>query len=591
MVKKFSLLLLSIILIFGAVLPPGKSVAATGSVIISTDLVNVRGGPGLSYPLLKIAKRGEKYPIVKEQGDWIQVQLSFSKTGWLVNWLVTKENNQAAGATSTASASTGSYNTVAIAGIDQLRVRSGPGTSFRLIGFINKGQKFTVLGQNENWYKINSPFGEGWVVRDFLEIKTIKQESKQDSSPSKNNMGIVNGDTLNIRQEPTTTSPVIGKLTKGTNVSIYSKQNNWLEVGFSNLRGWVISEFIDSQTTDVSTGKTQNTKSNINGTVTANSLSVRAGASLNTKLLGTVTKGLSFTILEEKNNWAKIEYKSGSFGWIAGWYLDKNAVKSQSGQDVKESIITIIHNGTNIRTQPEVQSAVVERADKGMNFIVKSVINDWYEIKMKNGQTGYVAGWLVSINGSKPQIEKPGAEGYLKNKTIVLDPGHGGGDKGATGAGGTYEKVLTLRTAQLLFDKLKAAGANVYMTRKNDSYLQLASRVNMGLSYNADAFISLHYDSNLDRSVRGMTGYYYYSSQKALADSLFASAIGHTKLNNRGVRFGDYHVLRENSQNAVLMELGYLSNPEEELTLKSGGFQENAASGLFDGLARYFKAN
>jgi N-acetylmuramoyl-L-alanine amidase len=246
MVQKFSLLLLSIILIFGAVLPPGKSVAATGS-----------------------------------------------------------------------------YNTVAIAGIDQLRVRSGPGTSFRVIGFINKGQKFTVLGQNENWYKINSPFGEGWVVRDFLEIKTIKQESKQDNSGTKNNMGMVNGDTLNIRQAPSTTSPVIGKLTKGTSVSIYSKQNNWVEVGFSNLRGWVSSQFIDSQTTGVSTGKTQSTKNGISGTVTANSLSVHAGASLNTKLLGTVTKGLSFTILEEKNNWAKIEYKTGSFGWVAGWYLEK----------------------------------------------------------------------------------------------------------------------------------------------------------------------------------------------------------------------------------------------------------------------------
>ncbi|MFL6517353.1 MAG: SH3 domain-containing protein, partial [Bacillus sp. (in: firmicutes)] len=93
MVKKYSLLLLSIILIFGAFLPQGKSVAATGSITISTDLVNVRGGPGLSYPLVKIANRGEKYQIVKEQGDWIQIQLSFGKTGWLVNWLVTKDND------------------------------------------------------------------------------------------------------------------------------------------------------------------------------------------------------------------------------------------------------------------------------------------------------------------------------------------------------------------------------------------------------------------------------------------------------------------------------------------------------------------
>ncbi|MFL6518347.1 MAG: N-acetylmuramoyl-L-alanine amidase, partial [Bacillus sp. (in: firmicutes)] len=332
-------------------------------------------------------------------------------------------------------------------------------------------------------------------------------------------------------------------------------------------------------------------RNGITGTVTANSLSVRSGASLNTKLIGTVTKGLSFTILEEKNNWAKIEYQSGSFGWVAGWYLDKQAVTSPSGQAVKESIITIINNGTNIRKSPNVQSDVVERVNKGVTFSVKSLKNDWYEVKTKNGKTGYVAGWLVSINGNAPQIEKPGAEEYIKNKTIVLDPGHGGTDKGATGTSGTYEKELTLRTAMLLYDKLRAAGANVYLTRKNDSYLQLASRVSVARTYNADAFISLHYDSNLDHSVRGMTSYYYHSYQKALADTLFASTIGQTKLTSRGVRFGDFHVIRENSQNAALMELGYLSNPEEEMTLKSGGFQENAASGLFDGLARYFKEN
>ncbi|MEH7504977.1 SH3 domain-containing protein [Neobacillus drentensis] len=587
MVKKYSLLLLSIILIFGAFLPQGKSQAETGSITISTDLVNVRGGPGLSYPLIKIVNRGEKYSIVKEQGDWIEIQLSFGKTGWLVNWLVTKENNR----TSTASTSTGSNNTVAIATMDQLRVRSGPGTSFRIVGFINKGQQVTILGQNENWYKITSSFGEGWVTRDFLKINTVKDESKPDNTPSKNNSGMVNGDTLNIRRDPSTSSPVIGKLTSGTRVTIYSKQNNWLEVGFSNLRGWVSAEFIDTQSTGITNGTTQKGKSGITGTVTANSLSVRSEATLNSNLIGSVTKGLSFTIVEEKNNWAKIEYKSGSFGWVAGWYLDKKTVSSQPGQAVKESIITIINNGTNIRKGPTVQSDVIERADKGVTYSVKSVINDWYEIKIKNGKTGYVAGWLVSINGTKPQIEKPGAEEYLKNKTIVLDPGHGGGDKGATGASGTYEKDLTLRTSQLLFDKLKAAGANVYVTRKNDSYLQLASRVNMARNYNADAFISLHYDSNLDRSVRGMTGYYYYSYQKALADSIFASTVGQTKLKSRGVRFGDFHVIRENSQKAVLMELGYLSNPEEEMTIKSGEFQENAASGLFDGLARYFKEN
>ncbi len=61
-------------------------------------------------------------------------------------------------------------------------------------------------------------------------------------------------------------------------------------------------------------------------------------------------------------------------------------------------------------------------------------------------------------------------------------------------------------------------------------------------------------------------------------------------MKNRGVQFGDFHVIRENSQKATLIELGYLSNPSEEMTLNSGQFQENAATGIYNGLARYFKA-
>ncbi|ETI66962.1 SH3 domain-containing protein [Neobacillus vireti] len=589
MFKKFNLLLVGIILIFGAFLPQGKSIAATGSITISTDTVNVRGGPGLSYPLVKIAKRGEKYSIVSEKDDWIEIQLSFGKTGWVVNWLVSKEN--AATTASTAKAS-GSKSTSAAAKTDQLRVRSGPGTSFPIVGFLNKGQQVTVLDQNENWCKISSSSTEVWVASDFLEYKTVKQENTPAMPPEKTvTSGVVNGDTLNVRKEPSSSSTMVGKLTKGTTVTIYSKQNNWMEVGFSSLRGWVSAEFIDTSASPPSNDTAKKQSSGMNGTVTAGSLSVRSGASLDSGIIGSVSLGQSFTILEEFNNWAKIEFKSGSFGWVAGWYLEKSAVKTNTGQAVKESKVTILQNGTNIRKGPNVQSDVVERANAGDTFSVQSLANDWYEVKLKNGKTGFVAGWIVSTNGANPQIVKSGAEGYLKNKTIVLDPGHGGGDNGATGAAGTLEKELTLRTAQLLYDKLRAAGANVYLTRNNDSFLPLPSRVNTARAYHADAFISLHYDSNLDRSVRGMTGYYYHSYQKSLADTLYASTVAQTKLKNRGVRFGDFHVVRENSQKAVLMELGYLSNPEEEMTLKSSGFQESAASGLYDGLARYFKSN
>ncbi|MEH7418535.1 SH3 domain-containing protein [Neobacillus drentensis] len=506
MTKKYTLLLFTIILAFGTFLPQERGNASSGSVTISTDTVNVRSGPGLSYPNIFTVKRGEQYQIVKEKDDWIEIKLSLGQTGWVVNWLVTKDDES------------------------------------------NSGTEETTTTE----------------------------------------MGKVNADTINIREEPYVSSSIVGKLTNGTDVSIISKQNKWLKINFSGIKGWVRAEFIDTQSENDSQ---KESVTGATGTVTADSLTVRSDSSLNSSIVGTVSQDQQFTILDEKYNWVKIEYESGSFGWVSGLFLEKTTASTQEKQALKTTTVTILHNGTNIRKEADAQSEVVALGDEGDQFTVKSIVNDWYEIQLKNGTTGYVAGWIVSNNGSNPQIHKGGAESYLKNKTIILDPGHGGGDNGTTGTNGTLEKDLTLRTARLLYGKLRAAGANVYLTRDTDTFISLPSRVYAATANSADAFISLHYDSSLDRSSRGMTGYYFYDYQKGLADSLYTSTIAQTDLSGRGVRFGDFHVIRENSQKAALIELGYLSNPQEEMTLNSSVFQENAASGLYDGLARYFKNN
>ncbi|MGJ7912256.1 SH3 domain-containing protein [Neobacillus sp. LXY-1] len=590
MSKRSRVLLLCFILLLGAFLPPGKGSASSGTVTIASDFVNIRSGPGLSYSLVQKAKRGDKYQIIKEQDDWIQIQLSFGKTGWVANWLVNKDNQNTA-PTSTTTSTGMTAKSIS----DQLRVRSGPGTSFRVIGYLNTGQVVPVITQNENWVKVSSTFGEGWVSKDFVTVTSGQSSNPSSGSSGSIGSGVVNGDIINVRKEPTTSSTILGKLTKGTKVTIYSRKNNWLDAKYSNLRGWVSADFITTGAN--TTGSTpQQGSTNINGKVTATSLNVRSGASQNTAIVGTVTQGQVFVILAESNSWAKIEYKKGSYGWVASWYLEKttgttSSGSTNSGQTSSQQTVTILTDGTNIRKTPTTGSDVVLRANKGDKFPVKSVQNDWYEITLNNGSTGYVAGWIVYINGQAPAIGRPSAEGYIKGKTIVIDPGHGGEDSGTLGATGTLEKKLTLRTAQLLYDKLKAAGANVYLTRSNDTFISLSSRVSVAQYRNADAFISLHYDSSIDRSAKGTTGYYYHSYQKQLAETVFSYTASQTRLNNRGVRFGDFHVIRENSQKATLIELGYLSNPQEEITLNSSAFQENAATGLYNGLSRYFKNN
>ena len=185
--------------------------------------------------------------------------------------------------------------------------------------------------------------------------------------------------------------------------------------------------------------------------------------------------------------------------------------------------------------------------------------------------------------------QEPGQS--LKNKKIVIDPGHGGKDNGTTGYNGTLEKRITLKTAINLYHILKEAGADVTLTRTQDDFISLPSRTNTADIQNADAFISIHYDSIKDPSVRGLSTFFYHPWQKKLAVNIHSAVIDQTNMEDRGARFGDYYVIRENNKNAVLIELGFLSNPSEELLVTTDQYQDSAATGIYEGLARYFSGN
>ncbi|WP_419393659.1 SH3 domain-containing protein [Cytobacillus praedii] len=585
--KKKVILFFCLILLIGMLPVHLLPTSAAGqNVKIGIDRLNIREGPGLSYPVVEQVNKGESYPYLSEKKDWIEIQLKDGKRGWAADWLVSLESSK----TSSTSVSQSKNNHATITA-DGLRVRKGPGTKYQVIGTISKGENYKVLAADGDWIQLETSNGAGWVSSEFVQFKS----KPVNNTNSKTMNGKITSNSLNIRSEPSRNSSIIGKLNAGDRVKILSQKNGWTEISHSGKRVWISSQYVE-----VDEGNTEvkehtpvpSSKANKSGTgtVTATTLTVRNTGSLNGKAIGSVSMGQTFTILEEANNWVKIEFKKGSYGWVANWYLEKPNHKGteSSKQAVQESTITILHNGSNIRKSADPSSAIVERADQGATYDVISIQNDWYEVRLGNGKSGFIAGWIVSVNGSAPVVEKPGPKTSLKNKKIVIDPGHGGRDNGTTGASGTIEKTVTLKTAKLLYDKLKAAGANVILTRNTDTYIPLSSRVYTAQYHNADAFISIHYDSIADRSVRGMTTYYYHSYQKDLAADVHSSVASNSSLKNRDYRFGDYYVLRENNKNAILLELGYLSNPAEEMIVTSGQYQEMVTTGIYQGLAKHF---
>ncbi|MEH6892366.1 N-acetylmuramoyl-L-alanine amidase [Bacillus sp. JJ864] len=174
-------------------------------------------------------------------------------------------------------------------------------------------------------------------------------------------------------------------------------------------------------------------------------------------------------------------------------------------------------------------------------------------------------------------------------KVIVIDPGHGGNDPGSIGLRRTREKDITLKTAKNIQKKLAEKGMTVILTRQDDTFVSLKNRVAIAQNKSADLFLSIHYDGFTTNDVKGVTTYYYKGQrEQALAETIHEHLFKHIQAKNRGVKSGDYYVLRENQKPSILLELGYITNPEDEERMNSQQFQADVASGVVSGIIEYF---
>ncbi len=183
--------------------------------------------------------------------------------------------------------------------------------------------------------------------------------------------------------------------------------------------------------------------------------------------------------------------------------------------------------------------------------------------------------------------------------TVVIDVGHGGPDRGAK-AGQPYceEKRIALLTARLAKQYLEQLGYHVVMTRSTDNFISLPRRVEIAKQANANIFVSVHYNSSRSPEAKGIEVFFFDSKEnksratasKKLADAILSKVIRKTAANSRGVKKGNFYVIRETSMPAVLVEGGFISNAKERTLLKSRLYQEKIAQGIADGVDQYFKA-
>ena len=454
-------------------------------VTINANNLNVRQGPGLHYQVVTQVDKGETYTVLEQRDGWVKIKLRENQSGWV---------------SSSFTSDTKKMSEAAISAVDYLRVRTNPGTHYKTIGYLRRGQEVEVIEKAKEWVKIKSGGLTGWVYGSYLTERLIEEDKTSTSEPA-----TVIANKLNVRATPALTAQVIGKLEYGDKIHV----------------------------------------------------------------------------LDQQNGWYKVKHNSKLVGWVHGTYISFEQLEERQQAN---SYVKILHNQTNVRISPSLNSYILTKANIGETYRIVSKQGDWYEIELPGQRRGYIASWIVQTTHGT------GSDKTIKKKTIILDPGHGGKDSGTIGSGGTVEKALTLHTALLLQKKFEKAGANVILTRTSDSFVPLNTRASTTAQHSADIFISIHYDSSHDSRANGLTVYYYDEwRDSALAQSLNFQFSTLRTINNRGVRFGNFLVLRANTRPSVLLELGYLSNRKEEQLVSSNLFQEQITDLIYKSVVDYFQ--
>lgn len=309
----------------------------------------------------------------------------------------------------------------------------------------------------------------------------------------------------------------------------------------------------------------------------------------------------------------------GSQAYLPGGALAKQ-LGSQGHWDPGAQVWTLKSGRHLLRASPQIPVVLID--DKAILLHRAPLFQEGQVLIPESVWGRWLSRW------ERPTAGAPEAVPWLK--TIVVDAGHGGHDPGAIGRGGLREKAVTLDVARRLRDLLVKDGFQVVMTRDGDRFVSLGQRSALANRAGGDLFISIHANASRQRSAGGFEVYYLsaatddharaleaaenvalpgdvkepvdsdtrgivwdllYTEHRAESTDLAARVCQGLKRElstaNRGVKSARFAVLKGTRMPAILVEIGFISNPQEEARMRKGHHRQSAAGGIRQGILNF----
>lgn len=307
-------------------------------------------------------------------------------------------------------------------------------------------------------------------------------------------------------------------------------------------------------------------------------------------------KGVLLTIDGEMGGFYRVKLNDTKKGWIS----KKNVIQTEAftpaiinkysfKENKNEYILTF-------ELDKKVPYKITEGSSIGLDFYNTKISSHFsFPYHEKTGAKklwGYIEQYkdntfILKVR-KPPKIDKTKP---LDGITITVDAGHGGKEKGAIGCFGHKEKDVVLKISKYLEKELKDKGANVIMTRTDDSYMGLNDRVEKANKNDSVFFVSIHNnalpDSLNPNEHKGTSVYYFYDEAKDFGHTVLNTIVKELGTKNDGLHQQSFAVIRNTGAISILIEVAYLINPEDNLKLINDNFQKNTAKAISDGIEKY----
>lgn len=592
----------------------GYAEAAVKSAVATTNGVNVRSGPGTGFKKIGMINKGSSHEVIEQRNGWAKLKISSKTQGWVTesylkftaespaSQLVNSETSPKSGSDTGKAAEAKTVKTIVVK-TDNVNLRTGPGTKFAKAGKANKGRQFTVVKESGGWYNVNLGQGKfGWIIAQYVSVKASAVVPSSETVDLAKSTLVIKSSIVNIRSGAGTGFGVVAKVKAGERLAALKRNGQWYLVQLAGgKQGWVAGWLVELETSDAmsrdSTGQSNPpttppttppaTETTILPPTTTPETGVSPGSGEG--------KGIPVPAAKIQS----IELKGNSA-------TESNSTEEQliiqSEGDIQFNV--------SLLNQPD--RLVIDLQNSDVNnikdFIPSSVLVSNVRVAQFSLSPMVVrvvldlnkaVSYTPKVDDSTKTLTLSLSEPSIKGKTVVIDAGHGGYDPGAGGVTGLNEKDFNLDLALKLRDKVTALGANVIMTRSDDTFVSLSGRADVANQVYADVFVSIHANSSNSSSIRGTSTYFYAPStvpalysereqRQKLAAKVQARLIAALETRDIGTLQANFAVLRETQMPSILVESAFLSNADDEALLKDDQFREKEAQAIADGLCDYF---